>query len=334
MLKSACISKAVSRPCASADDLRPDARGMPLGGGGHRLGARVDDAHRPPASPTPPPPAAAAPRRRACRRSRRRRRSGGCARARVDAQHARGLLAVHVGRLRAGGDLDAVGPGADGHRVAGLRLDVGVLDEGGLEAPLGRRGRARRARPPRRRTCRLPRVSTLSATRGVDALARLAPAPRRCRTSGVAAVQAIGSSASDMPSTAARVPTSASTASPRKRTWPGASTGWSLSIGKDAEGVLARHVARRSGSPTRPGVRALDRVEIAEREARAGVRRAHDAHPQRVGGGLVGAEQVGAGHLGPAVDARQARADGRHAPPAGSDPSAQRRRSATARARV
>ena len=35
-------------------------------------------------------------------------------RAAVDAQHARRLLPVHVGRLRAGGDLDAVRAVADG----------------------------------------------------------------------------------------------------------------------------------------------------------------------------------------------------------------------------
>ena len=44
--------------------------------------------------PKPPPQAVGRMRTRDC----------------VDAEHARGLLAVHVGRLRAGGDLDAVGP--------------------------------------------------------------------------------------------------------------------------------------------------------------------------------------------------------------------------------
>ena len=121
-----------------------------------------------------------------------------------------------------------------------------------------------------------------------------------------------------MPSTAARVPTSASTASPRKRTRPGASTGWSFIFGKMPKAVLARHVLGREDGDEARRAR-LDRVEIAEREARARMRRAHHAHPQRVGGRLVGAEQVGAGDLGPAVDARQARAD--RATVAGSDPS-------------
>ena len=113
-----------------------------------------------------------------------------------------------------------------------------------------------------------------------------------------------------MLSTANRVPTSASTASPRKRTAPGASTGWSLVLGK-MPNEFSPGTSFAVRIATSPGVRALHRRQIAEREARAGVRRAHHAHPQRVGGGLVGAEPVGAGHLGPAVDARQPRADGR-----------------------
>ena len=44
------------------------------------------------------------------------------------------LVAVHIGRLRAGHDLDAV---ADPARKAGLGLDIGVLDEAGLESALG-----------------------------------------------------------------------------------------------------------------------------------------------------------------------------------------------------
>lgn len=44
------------------------------------------------------------------------------------------IVAIHVGRLRAGGDLDAIA-GADG--VACLRLDIGVLDEAGVKAALG-----------------------------------------------------------------------------------------------------------------------------------------------------------------------------------------------------
>ena len=60
------------------------------------------------------------------------------------------VVAVHVGRLRAGLDLDAV---ADAPREAGLRLDIGVLDEPGLERAFDDDVGVRRA-PPRRRRAR------------------------------------------------------------------------------------------------------------------------------------------------------------------------------------
>ena len=49
----------------------------------------------------------------------------------LDAEHVRHLVPVHVGRLGAGGHLDAVA--VDRAREPRLGLDVGVLDEGGLE---------------------------------------------------------------------------------------------------------------------------------------------------------------------------------------------------------
>ena len=61
-----------------------------------------------------------------------------------DAENLRDVVAIHIGRLRAGLDFDAV---ADAAREAGLRLDIGVLDEAGLERALdddvGRRERRR-----------------------------------------------------------------------------------------------------------------------------------------------------------------------------------------------
>ena len=48
----------------------------------------------------------------------------------------RDLVAVHIGRLGAGGDLHTL---ADAPGEAGLRLDIGMLDIAGLEAPLGAR---------------------------------------------------------------------------------------------------------------------------------------------------------------------------------------------------
>ncbi len=291
--------------------LGPDARGMPLGGGGHGLRARVDDAHRAPRHP---------------RRHRQQRlhrhvelaaeaaAAGGRADAHargVDAQHARGLLQVHVGRLRAGRDLDAVGAigaVADGHCEAGLGLDVGVLDELGLEAALGRGGGARVPGLARRRTAGC-RASARCRARWRGSLASPTPAQSSIDDTGGSGVQAIGRSTSERPSTAARVPTSASTASPRKRTCAGRQHRLILGVGEDAERVLARHVVRGQDRH-QPRLARPHRRQVAEREAGAGMRRAHHAHPQRVGGSLVGAEPVGAGHLGPAVDPMQPRADG------------------------
>ena len=82
-----------------------------------------------------------------------------------------------------------------------------------------------------------------------------------------------------------------------------------LRVGEDAEGVLARHVVRRQDGHE-PWHARLDRRQIAQRELRARMRGADDAHPKRIGGSFVGAEQVGAGHLGPAVDPMQPRPDG------------------------
>ena len=52
---------------------------------------------------------------------------------RRDAENFRDVVAIHVRRLRAGLDFDAI---ADASRKAGFRLDIGVLDEAGLERAL------------------------------------------------------------------------------------------------------------------------------------------------------------------------------------------------------
>ena len=172
--------------------LGPDARRMPLGGGGHRLRARVDDAHGAPGHP----------RRHRQQRLHRhvelaaeaaaaRRRADAHARA-VDAQHARRLLQVHVRRLGAGRDLDAVGamigpPRWARHSRPPARCRR-ARRTGSRSDP--QRSRLRRhVRPGRRRDCRLPRVSTLSgepawiagvagASAVVDAMRRVFAASR------------------------------------------------------------------------------------------------------------------------------------------------------------
>ena len=54
----------------------------------------------------------------------------------LEPHHARDLVAVHIGRLGGDVDLDAV---ANALGPAGFRLDIGMLDEGGLERALGHR---------------------------------------------------------------------------------------------------------------------------------------------------------------------------------------------------
>ena len=272
-----------SRTCAR------DARRMALGGGGHALRPRVDAGDRPAESARPPAPAAAAPTGRACRRSRRRRRSARCAPAPgASRMTTRDLVAVHVGRLRRDMDLDAV---ADPPRPAGLGLDVGVLDEGGLEhRPRRRRRSRRRPRPasPRRTppsSRRLPGLSACTsgasgAMRGVDA-----------RPPAAAASRSIGSSASQIARTASRAPTSASTASPRIAHDAVGQHRLVLDVGIDAEAVRA---ARRRPSARARGQDALRTTAARSPEAKRArrMRRAHDAQPQRIGRDGVGAEAL------------------------------------------
>jgi hypothetical protein len=219
----------------------------------------------------------------------------------VDAQHARCLLPVHVGCLRAGRDLDAIWPLADGHCVAGLRLDVGVLDEGGLEVTLGRRGRAgvpcvHVAAPQVAARQHVVRNSGVDRWRPWRQCI-LNPGQRHLRRPGDGQVE-IADGFDRQPRPDQRQHGLAAEAHRAGR-----QHGLVLGIGKDAERVLARHIVRSQDRHQPRGAR-LHRRQIAEREARTGVRRAHHAHPQCVGGGLVGAEAVGTCHLGPAVDPR------------------------------
>ena len=163
-----------------AAEARPDARRMALGRARHALGALVDQGDRP------------LDQGRGEREQRLHREIELAAEAaaagrgqdahplRRDAQHARGLVAVEIGRLRRDVDLD---PLADAARPAGLGLDVGMLDEGRGELALGDR-RALRERglavaraddAPRSADCRAcrpapaARLSAVAASRSVTA---------------------------------------------------------------------------------------------------------------------------------------------------------------------
>ena len=106
---------------------------MALGRRHDRLGARIGHPHRP----------VQAPRRNGDERLDRQIELGAEAAAdggredphvlRRDAEDFRDVVAVHIGRLGAGLDFDALAHAA---REAGLRFDIGVLDEAGLEFAL------------------------------------------------------------------------------------------------------------------------------------------------------------------------------------------------------
>ena len=136
---------------------RLDRRGMALGARHHALGPLVDAGDRRAGEP-------GGERRERLDRDVELAAEAAAAGARHDAhlrgreaQHLGGRVAVHDRSLGRDEELD---PLADPPRPAGLGLDVGVLDEGGLEAPLQPSPRSpraplghRRARPRPRRAC-------------------------------------------------------------------------------------------------------------------------------------------------------------------------------------
>ena len=76
----------------------------------------------------------------------------------------------------------------------------------------------------------------------------------------------------------------------------------------DAVAIAAGNVARAQHELDAV-VRVCKGVQIAQLETRAGVRRAHDAHPQCIGRRLVSAEHFRAVNLARAVYACEPRAD-------------------------
>ncbi len=130
MLKSAEKSIADETPVAHRADLCDHARRMALGRRHDRFAARIDHAHRAIEQP-------GGERDEGLNREIELRAEPAADRGRDDAhllgrdaQDLRDVVAIHIGRLRAGLDFDAV---ADAARKAGLGLDIGVLDKAGLE---------------------------------------------------------------------------------------------------------------------------------------------------------------------------------------------------------
>ena len=221
----------------------------------------------------------------------------------LDAEHASGFRAIHVRRLRAGGDLHPI---AVLDRVAGLRLDVGVLDERRLEAAFDSGCGVRVAGDDVAafqiaadqdvvRSVRMERVGSWCESR-VDAGERVELRPRD-RKVGVGYAFDRGARADQRQHRLAA-----------EAHFSGREHRLVAEMRKDAEGIFAGHIV--GGEDRHEAGRARDdRIEIAEGEGGAGVRRANNAHPERVGGGGIGAEEVRASDFREAVDARETRAD-------------------------
>ena len=278
---------------------------MPLRRGGHRLDARIDHAHRPAHLP-------GRDREERLHRDVELAAEAAAAAGGPDAhvlgrnaEHARGLVAVHVGRLGAGDDLDRVRAGGRG--VAGLGLDIGVLDEARAERAFGRCAPLGRLAGIRIAAAQAAAGQDVVGPRGVERRRavgerRLDAGERHERRPGdrnlrlVDAIQRLARADEPEHRFAAEAH------------FAGREDRLVLGVREDAEGVLARHVGRRDDR-LEPGVPGSKRFEVAERERRARMRRADDAQPQRLRRRLVGAEFFAAGHLRPAVEPGNARAD-------------------------
>ncbi len=296
-------------PVRVAGEARRDLGGMALGRGRHGFGPRVGCAHR----------AVEEPGRRRDERLERevelaaeaatRGRRHDAHLPRCQAQHEGELVAVHVWRLGAGDDLDAVlaAGTADAPRITGLGLDIGMLDEGGREAALGHR---RRLGEARREVARLNAAAHQHVVRVIFVKA---PCARR-HGRGNAGERRLGLPADrhllvgdggDRCGVAHechnRLAAEAHAALGQHRLV--------LDVGIDAEAVLPGDVlggehAHEARMP------ASQLVERPDGEARAGVGRAHGAQGEGVGGRCVVAEALGAGELGDAVGLGEAGADG------------------------
>ena len=287
-------------PLAVAGEPRAHPGRVALRGRGHGLGPRVHRPHRP----------AELPRRD---RQQRLHRDVELAAERatdrgghdlhplgLDPEDARGLVAVHVRRLGAGEDPDAV---ANPLGVARLGLDVRVLDEARRELALGhvRRSAERRLdvalRDPAAdqdvvriwRVNRLLRIGQCLLDLGLRRLRR--PADRDL----VVADAEHGMLLADQ-------------AQHRLAVKPHAAVGEHrliLHVGKDAEAV-DRDIARRD-HVDQAWMRGTQRGEIADREPRLRVRRADSPQPQRARRGAVGRIDLGSDDLRHPVDLERAK---------------------------
>jgi hypothetical protein len=277
-----------------------DARGMALGRGRHAFRPRVDQGDRPAKLP------------------RRHRHQGldreielaaeaAAAGRRHDAHRLgpqphddRHLVAVHVGRLGRDMDLDAI---AHALGPAGLGLDIGVLDEGGLEHVLDHRGAGGKGfvrlaafhAALQQEIARLVGLDQgrIGRHRGIEADNRRLrrPGDRHVFIADRQHEVALADQGDDGLAAIAHL------AVGQHRLV--------LDVGIDAE-TVRRHVVRGQHRGEPPA----QRIEVTQGEAGPRIGRADDADPQRIGGNAIGAELLAARDLVDAIDPRQPRTDG------------------------
>ena len=213
-----------------------------------------------------------------------------------DAQHRGHLAAVAVGGLGRDPELDAL---AQAPGVAGLGLDVGVLDERGLPAPLGAHLAPREALvevPLGEATARQHVVGLVGLHRGKPARKRGIKPQDRSLLVPNDRYLVIGDRAQRLEIADQGEHRLAPVADLARRQHR-----LVLEVGINAEAVAPRDVGRAE-HPHQPRVPGPKRAQVADTEGGAGVGRAHRAQAERVLGRLVGAETLGAAEQIEAVD--------------------------------
>ena len=290
-------------PVAGRADPRDDPRGMALGRRHDRFAARIDHAHR----PIEPP---GGDRDEGLDRQIELRAEAAADRRRNDAhllgrdaEDLRDVVAIHIGRLRAGLDLDAV---ADAAREARLGLDIGVFDETRLEGAFdddvrrgeARRGVAARHTSARQDVARAVRVNAFGALfeRLVDRRQRRqrAPGHRKRREIEMAHRLIVADHKRHRLAAKAHEALREHGLVRERRDHPVA--------------ICAGHVlGGEDGDDS--GMSALERLDVAENERGVRVRRAHRARRQRLRRPFVRAEDFRSGELADAVEAGNATPD-------------------------
>ena len=212
------------------------------------------------------------------------------------------VVAVHVGRLRAGVRSRAV---ADAARAAGLGLDIGVLDEAGLEVALddgiGSPASAASASPRATR----PRTRMLPGR--LAWMQRRVVGQRRVRSRAAAAVRSRrpGNASSRAHRSPRASPTTAATASPRKRASSSAKTGWSAKAGMTPK-MLRPGMSAAVRTRGDAGIGGREGGEIAEaRSAARDTASGSPSHSSASGGNASAPKSFGAVDLSPAVEPRR-----------------------------